>query len=302
MKRILASMIILTILLSLFGCDFNLSSQDETTSADETASDEQIGNDTIAQFILDYEKRLLNSVGNNSKYDISIKAVNKIFCSLNLNKDASADLIIERYDMHNSFPDAEIRKSGYSNYISIAVDRNNFTEAMYQKLNQISEEDSEVDSLDFVLDETYVKVFVPLIEYYSDNALAINFEKANGIITDSYNESYIIKSKQEYDEYLNTLLDKNSSSYMQSEVNEARELYDDAFFEENALIITKIIHCPSGEIKTSIYNVYVSDNTAYVAIQRDVPTVLLDYVSEYNYTLIVPKNDVANVDNVITLD
>ena len=204
--------------------------------------------------------------------------------------------------MHNSFPDAEIRKSGYSNYISIAVDRNNFTEAMYQKLNQICEEDSEVNSLDFVLDETYVKVFVPLIEYYSDNALAINFEKANGIITDSYNESYIIKSKQEYDEYLNTLLDKNSSSYMQSKVNEARELYDDAFFEENALIITKIIHCPSGEIKTSIYNVYVSDNTAYVAIQRDVPTVLLDYVSEYNYTLIVPKNDVANVDNVITLD
>ena len=84
MKRILVSIIILTILLSLFGCDFNLGTQDETTSADETtsddetASDEQIGNDTIAQFILDYEKRLLNSVGNNSKYDISIKAVNKI--------------------------------------------------------------------------------------------------------------------------------------------------------------------------------------------------------------------------------
>ena len=53
-------------------------------------------------------------------------------------------------------------------------------------------------------------------------------------------------------------------------INSKRELYDELFFEENALIISKEVVRSSGSIKLSVDNVYKSDNKIYIVIRTGV--------------------------------
>ena len=82
-----------------------------------------------------------------------------------------------------------------------------------------------------------------------------------------------------------------------------RDLYDNAFFAENALIVTRIITRGSGSIKLSFNNVYTSGDKAYVVVKTVEPggfgTTDMKYQS---FSISVKQSDIANVKEVITLD
>ena len=76
----------------------------------------------------------------------------------------------------------------------------------------------------------------------------------------------------------------------------------DSFFEENALIITKMITRGSGSIKLTVNNLYVSDDTVYIVIRTDEPTMGTGDMQYAFFGFAVAKNDVVNVDKVVTLE
>jgi hypothetical protein len=82
----------------------------------------------------------------------------------------------------------------------------------------------------------------------------------------------------------------------------AKNKYDEAFFENNALILSKTITRPSGLIKLSLGNIYVSENKLYIVVRTDVPMVFTNDMQYTTLGFVVDKNTVANIDEVITLE
>ncbi len=262
----------------------------------------------LAQIVIDYEKSLQDDADNlsarNPGCHYYYQVVDKIICSLNLGEGASPEDLVEKYDMYNVFNKADISTYSYikSSVIRVKVDRDNLTEAMYQKLKKISEEEPLVESLYVYLDETYVITCIPEIEYYTDNAVKIDFEKTDSIYNLYYDRGFIIKSKDEYDDFIDSLLEAAKYEYQIELINEHKDSYDELFFEDNALIITNIITLSSGSIKSTVDNVYVSENKLYLVVKTDTPQICTDDVQEFNYTLAVPKDEVPNVTEVIILE
>ena len=112
----------------------------------------------------------------------------------------------------------------------------------------------------------------------------------------------IIKSKDEYDAHLDELLKTTEYDYEKERINDARDLYDETFFEESALIITRMITRGSGSIKLTVNNLYISGNKVYVVIRTDKPSMGTDDMQYAFFGFAVDKNEVANIDEVITLD
>ena len=108
--------------------------------------------------------------------------------------------------------------------------------------------------------------------------------------------------KDEYDAYFDKLLEIVEYDYEKDRITAAKDLYDDSFFEQNALIITKMITRSSGSIKLTVNNLYVSDNIIYVVIRTDVPTMGTCDMKEAFFGFAVAKSDVVNVDKVVTLE
>ena len=82
----------------------------------------------------------------------------------------------------------------------------------------------------------------------------------------------------------------------------SRKIYIANFFEETALIITRIITHGSGSIELTVNNLYISGNKVYVVIRTDVPSIGTDDMQYAFLGFEVKKNDVAGVNEVITLD
>ena len=151
------------------------------------------------------------------------------------------------------------------------------------------------------MEQFYINSYMPNIDYYSDDKEELEYKVEMNLFNTS-DKSFIIKSKEEYDAYLDYLLEKAEYEYLKNNINSKRDLYDDSFFEENALIISKEIVRGSGSIKLTLDNLYITDNKVYIVIRTDEPiegTCDMQYVT---FTLAVKKNDVINVTEVITLD
>ena len=143
---------------------------------------------------------------------------------------------------------------------------------------------------------------MPKIEYYTDDAKELNYTLPNQIISVFDGKDVIIKSKDEYDAHLDELLKTTEYDYEKERITAARDLYEEAFFEENALIITRMITRGSGSIKLTVNNLYISGNKAYVVIKTDEPFIGTDDMQYVFFGFEVKKNDIAGVNEVITLD
>ena len=302
MKKCIAFVLITVLMLFAVGCN------QEQANSEETKFEETKSYD-VAQIVIDYENKLNEEINTlsqeNPEYNYYYHPVNKVSCRYILGRNASADTIVEKYDMNAVFAGAEVSALNRVKMIIISFDRDDFTEAMHQKIQQISDEEFWIEDLVVNMESNFVKSYMPKIEYYTNNAAILDYEIIDEPLHSD--EEFIVKTKKEYDNYLDYLLEiwtQTGSGYpcTKDTIDQKKDLYDDAFFEENALIITKTIYRGSGSIKLTVNNLYVFENKVYVVVRTDVPNQGTANEQYTHFAFKVSKKDVVNVNEVITLE
>ena len=260
----------------------------------------------IAQILIDHEKGLQEEIRKlneeNPQFEFYYHPVDRVCCRYYLEDDTSPEDIVAKYDMNNVFPTAGISALNRIELIIIAFERDDFTEATYQKLQQIKNEESLITELDVDFETHFARSYMPKIEYYTKSAVKLDFELTDSVVNDSEDQDFIIKTKEEYDDYLNRLLENRSDIYWREKIKVQKALYDESFFEANALIITKTIVRGSGSIDLTVNNLYIADNRVYVVVRSDIPVMCTADMQYTSFTLIVPKSDVIHVNEVVTLE
>ena len=263
----------------------------------------------IAQIVLNYEQDLRDELdklhAEHPEYNYYYQPVTLVYCTLALNDEESTDNFVTKHDINNVFANADIRV--YSKSVSLTFERAEFTENIHQKLKQIGK-DVSVKKLYVEMGREWYRSYMPKIEYYTDNASVLEYERAPYAVSTENSRDIIIKTKAEYDAYLDELLeswvaeDYLMAQYQIEIINNARDKYDEAFFEENALILTRMITRGSGSIKLTVNNLYVSENKVYVVIRTDKPIIGTDDMQYAFFAFAVDKDDVVNVNEVVTLE
>jgi hypothetical protein len=260
----------------------------------------------VAQIVLDYENEWKEEIERkreeHPEYHFYYYGVDRIECVFAFGGNTSADALIEKYDMKNVFACADVYAANAIKMISILFDRDELTEAMHQRIEQIKNEEPLIESLFILMARDWNESYMPKIGYYTDQATELGYEKAASVFNLPGEKDLIIRSKAEYDEYLNRLLQNPEYDYLTENLNNQKALYDETFFEENALIITRQIIRGSGSIELTVNNLYRSENKLYVVIKTDVPGVGTDDMQYTHFTLKVAKSEVANITEVITLE
>ena len=279
--------------------------KDKNNVCDDCDYDDLTDAYDIAQIVIDYEESLRDEIDKLNKekneYHYCYNQLDRIRCEYKLKSDASADAIIGNYGMNNEFAKAKVSALDAIKKISIIFDRNDFTETIYLKIRQISEEEPLIENFSINMERDWSKSYTPKIQYYTDNETVLDYEITDNVINSHHDKCFIIKSKDQYDNYLNDLFESAQYDYSKELIIGQRDLYDEVFFEENALIVTRTITLGSGSIKLTVDNLYVSQNKVYVVIRTDIPSFGTDDIKYESFTLKVPKNKVADVNEVITL-
>lgn len=258
----------------------------------------------LAQILVDYEITLKDELDAlREKYPHRIyyfHPVDRVSCVYFLQGNTTADAIVQKYNMENVFSNAEVSAYNKTKTIIISFDRDDFTEATHQKLEKIKDDESAITSLWVDMIRSIDKHFMPRIDYYTDHAVPLEYVATIGSHWHYEGENMIFKTKAEYDAYLDDLSKYANYDYEVNKIAEWRELYNEAFFEESALILTKIFSA-SSSIGERVNNLYVSDNTVYVVIETEIPTINTEDIVWRYFTIQVPKSEVTNVDKVITV-
>lgn len=264
-----------------------------------------IDSPNVAQIVLDYEQSLKDELARlqaeHPEYNYYYYSVDEVHCTLILDSDASADDIVAKYNMQDLFANADVSALNAIKMVSIIFERNSFTEDMHQAIKQISDDEALVKNLFIDMYRSWTQSYMPRIEYYADDAKELDYTASQAISVFN-GKDVILKSKGEYDAYLDELLAAAEYDYEKEILTDAKDLYDEAFFEENALIITRMITRSSCSIRLTIDNLYVSGNKVYVVIKTDVPGSGDDAMRYAHFGFAVDKNSVADVDEVVTLD
>ena len=143
--------------------------------------------------------------------------------------------------------------------------------------------------------------YVPKIEAVDKNATKISYTEIKPLIETQQAPSFIIKSTQDYNQYIDYLRE-NVRWFTEESLNRLVGLYDDAFFQENALVITRQVVRSSGSIKLTTNNLYTSGNKLYVVIRTDHPGGGTFDMQYKTFTYIVPQSEIANATEVVVLD
>ncbi len=266
----------------------------------------------IAQIVLDYEQSLRDEIdklhAEHPEYNYYYHPVDEVHCTFVLSDNTSANDIVAKYDMKNLFANADVHAYNAIEMITVIFDRDNFTEEMHRKIKQISENEAFVENLYVEMERAYYQSYMPKIEYYTDCETILKYEPAPYAVSTDNSKDIIIRSKEEYDAYLDELiesfvaLDYVMANYQIQIINNARDKYDESFFEENALILTRMVTRGSGSIKLTVNNLYISENKVYVVIRTDVPSEGTDDMQYAFFAFVVDKDDVVNVNEVVTLE
>lgn len=260
----------------------------------------------VAQIVVDYEKSLLEKIEklqeDHPENNYYYHPVDQIHCVYILNSNASADELVAKYDMENLFDEAKVSALNAVKMISIIFKRDDFSENMDKKLKQISEDEPLIENLFVDMERCWVESYMPKIEQYADNYTALSYEVAPSIIKPQDKNGLIIKTKEEYDSYIDELLENILYNELKETILAQGSVYDEAFFEENDLIITDTITRSSGSIKLTVNNLYLSGNKVYVVVRTDIPGVCTDDMQFAYFAFKVSKKDIANVSEVITLE
>ena len=258
----------------------------------------------LAQILVDYEIELKEQTDAlREKYPHRIyyfHPISHICCMYFLEDNTTAEAIVRKHNMENVFSNAEVSAYNKTRMIFVCFDRDNFTEEVYKKLEKIKDDESAIRSFMFDMSRSIAKHFVPRIDYYTDHAVPLEHVATLGSHWHYEEDDMIFKTKAEYDAYLDDLSKYANYDYEVNKIAEWRELYNEAFFEESALILTRIFS-GSSSIGKKVDNLYVSDNTVYVVIETEIPTINTEDIVWRYFTIQVPKSEVANVDKVITV-
>lgn len=258
----------------------------------------------LAQILVDYEIELKEQTDAlREEYPHRIyyfHPISHICCMYFLEDNTTAEAIVRKHNMENVFSNAEVSAYNKTRMIFVCFDRDNFTEEVYKKLEKIKDDESAIRSFMFDMSRSIAEHFVPRIDYYTDHAVPLEHVATLGSHWYYEGEDMIFKTKAEYDAYLDDLSKYANYDYEVNKIAEWRELYNEAFFEENALILTTIFS-GSSSIGKKVDNLYVSDNTVYVVIETEIPTVNTEDIVWRYFTIQVPKSEVANVDEVISV-
>ncbi len=267
---------------------------------------------SVAPIVLDYEQACKDEIDKlnteHPEYIYYYHPVDKVCCYFVLDGEASADAIIEKYDMKNLFSDAKVSSLNAIKMIGLIFDRNDFTEGIHRKIKQISEDEAFVENLYVDMERAYYQSYMPKIEYYTDCETVLKYEHAPYAVRTYNSEDIIIRTKAEYDAYLDELIeywevsDDSMARYEIEIINAAKDKYDEAFFDENALILTRMVVRGSGSIKLTVNGLYISENKVYVVIKTDIPVMGTADMQYAFLAFVVDKDDVVNVNEVITLE
>ena len=228
-------------------------------------------------------------------YNVYSCLSNRVSCSLYVQDRALIEDVIEEYDLRALFPQAEFVFYEYIDFFIMRFDREDFTELVYSQLEQISQKPL-ITKFYVSCDYDFYIRYMPDINYFAENPIALNdYEVTQPRYRGKEKESLIIKTKEEIDAYL------DNSKYGENYVNEQKAQYDEAFFEENALIITTTADLGSSSIDVEVKNLYVSGDTVYVVIETDIPSIRSDDSKICTYMIIVPQRDVPGVDKAVAL-
>lgn len=266
----------------------------------------------VAQIVLDYEQSLRDKFfelqAENPEYKYFYNPVYSVSCSFDLEEGASADAIVEKYDMKSLFADAKISAWNSIETVRVTFERNDFTENVHQKLNQICESETLIKSLDIYMQCYWDRSYMPKIECYTDYPTILKYEPAPCAVRTEICKNIIIRSKEEYCAYLDELIklwetsDDLMARYEMGQINAVRDKYDEAFFEENALILTRMVARGSGSIRLTVDNLYISEDKVYVVIRTDEPNMGTCDMQYAFFAFVVDKDDVIGVNKVVTLD
>ncbi len=260
----------------------------------------------LAEALIDYEnsqkERIAELRKEKPEYNFYYHQVSRVSCTLILDRDVSADAIIEKHGMNGIFKNAEVTPLNAIKMISIVFDRDDFTEHMHASLTEISDKEPLITNLLVDYETEWAESYMPKIEYYTDTAAELEYEETVCPITTDCENSFIFTTKAEYDAYLDALIEKAENDFRKENIAAQKTLYDEAFFAENDLVITKVIVRGSVSINLTVDNLYISGDKIYVVVRTDVPS-LGDAAMQYaTFAFILRKGDVSDVNEVITLE
>lgn len=264
----------------------------------------------VSQFILDWEKSTEDYLDQKSKENPDKLYFNEpndepsVLCYYILTEKNVADSIIEKHGMENLFPQAFISPLSAIKMIMIKFDMDDFTQEISDKMEEIKSSEPLIEKLNISVEGGFRLAYIPNIEYHCKDAEAIEYTVLSPISA-SYDDStdHLIVSKEEFDRYIDLMKEIYNSDYHSEQLEKERALYGEAFFAENALIITRRIIRGSGSIQLTVNNVYTSGDKAYVVVKTVEPggfgTADMKYQS---FSISVKKSDISGVKELITLD
>ena len=289
MKKMITLLVLFICALVLFGCN--------QTEFDSTR---------VAKIVLDYEQKEKEKIIalRNTKQEMIyyFNPVDRVSCTFVFEDSDSVNRIIEEYDVYNVFKDSDINNFDSIKMLMIMFERDNFTESIYQKINQIKDNETSIKKLYINFESAYTESYMPDINYYIDEKIELNYEIEKRLFNLTWEKGFIIKSKEEYDAYLDYLLEIEDFEPIKDNISAKRDLYDETFFEENALIVSSLITRGSGSIRLTLDNLYISDDKVYIVVRTDEPETGTADIQEATFSFVVKQSDVVNVNEVITLE
>ena len=237
----------------------------------------------------------------NPNYQFFFNPISSVLCTFSLTDDNLADDFIEKHKLHEVIPKAQISALNAIKMVNIRLSRNEYTQDVCDLLKKISNQDASVKNLFVEMNSNWQQSYVPKIEAVDKNATKISYTEIKPLIETQQAPSFIIKSTQDYNQYIDYLRE-NDKWFMEEALNKLVGLYDDAFFQENTLVITRQVVRSSGSIKLTTNNLYISGNKIYVVIQTDEPGMGTCDMQYKTFTYIVPQSEIANATEVVVLD
>ena len=323
MRKLFLLLLCLSTVLSCISCnditaDETAKQTDEQTRY-ETTDTTQFPPDTtqqtdnepidVAEFILDWEKSIENYLDQKRQEHPDKLFFNEpddepfVVCYYTLKEKNIADSLIAKHNMKILFPHAVINPLSSIKMIMLKFAMEDFTQGLYDKMEEIKNADPLIETLSVGVEGGFNLAYFPNIEYHSKDAAATEYTVLSPILVSQDSTDLIFRSKEEYDRYIDQMKSSYNTDYHLELLEKQRDLYDNAFFSENALIITRIITRGSGSIKLSINNVYTSGDKAYVVIKTVEPGGMGTADMKYqSFSISVKQSDIANINELITLD
>lgn len=233
----------------------------------------------------------------------------------NIRTKESAKKFMKKYNLKLLFPNAEIKISD-TGTIRLNFKRNDYTQAVHYALKNLSKKSSITSASASVYSASSIK-YKPDISLHTENPTELEYTVLDEnalpkfiLYDDEFiNVDRIFLTKDDYDTYIDMLIASQKSEEppeaLETLKNIFKDKYNEDFFETNALLVTKEITRGSGRYRTTVDNVYISDNKIYVVIRTsctpsEYPADMM--VRETTFHLTVSKDAIKGATELITLD